>query len=151
MIRKFEGEYAFLSNFYSSPLLGRDGIIYPTAEHAYQAHKSIYPAERQRIAKLLTPGQAKKEGQDIHPLVPHWDLLKFGIMSDIVLRKFLQHPELQSLLLATGTQLLVEENNWHDNTWRICSCERCSGGLNWLGRILMIVREILFENGRKDR
>ena len=34
----FAGKYAFLSNFYPSPIAPfNDGIVYPTVEHAFQA------------------------------------------------------------------------------------------------------------------
>jgi hypothetical protein len=39
----------------------------------------------------------------------------------------------------------LEGNNWHDNTWGNCLCDKCKGieGKNLLGNILMQVREEL--------
>lgn len=49
-----------------------------------------------------------------------------------------------SKLLATGGQELIEGNRWHDTFWGRCVCERCKGtGQNWLGRLIMQVREEL--------
>ena len=38
---------------------------------------------------------------------------------------------------------LIEGNHWHDNRWGDCTCERCSAkeGQNWLGKILMEIRD----------
>lgn len=55
-IRHFRGRYAFLSNFAPSPL-EIDGITYPTAEHAFQAHQTSDPEERSRIAAIATPAR----------------------------------------------------------------------------------------------
>lgn len=38
IINSFTGKYAFLSNFYPSPIT-IDNIQYPTVEHAFQAQK----------------------------------------------------------------------------------------------------------------
>ena len=41
MISRFHGEHAFLSNFSPHPveLPWAEGLVFPTAEHAYQAAK----------------------------------------------------------------------------------------------------------------
>ena len=49
-IDKFDGEYAFLSNFYDSPLPTAGGtIVYPTVEHYFQAMKTENPKEREKL------------------------------------------------------------------------------------------------------
>ena len=45
---KFDGDYAFLSNFYESPCKF-EGDIYPTVEHAFQAAKTITPSTTDQI------------------------------------------------------------------------------------------------------
>ena len=67
-ITSFRDKNAFLSNFYPSPIKGIDWIDYPTVEHAYQASKTDDLEERKRIAKLSTPGQAKKAGRKVNCL-----------------------------------------------------------------------------------
>ena len=44
-------------------------------------------------------------------------------------------------LLDTGDQELVEYNTWGDTYWGVCT--RIRQGQNWLGKILMEVREEL--------
>ena len=40
MIDKFDGEYAFLSNYSASPFKDECGDFYPTMEHYFQAQKA---------------------------------------------------------------------------------------------------------------
>ena len=49
---------------------------------------------------------------------------------------------MEQLLFTEGFDL-VEGNHWHDNIWGDCSCNKCNGtkGTNYLGKILMTVRE----------
>lgn len=137
-IDKFEGEFAFLSNFYEAEV-EYEGIKYPTNEHAFQAAKSLNPARRLEIAMLDTPGKAKRAGRNL--LLRHdWEQVKYDIMLDIVFAKFYQHPELATKLLATGDAELIEGNWWNDTTWGVCN----GVGSNWLGRILMMVRARLY-------
>ncbi|KAF4704104.1 hypothetical protein FOZ63_030783, partial [Perkinsus olseni] len=46
-IRTFKGAFSFLSNFSDDPVRMDDGILYPTAEHAFQAQK-ILDVEKRR-------------------------------------------------------------------------------------------------------
>jgi ribA/ribD-fused uncharacterized protein len=136
MIESFEGEYAFLSNFWPSPI-DVDRTTYPTVEHAYQAAKADNRPERERIAALPTPGAAKRAGRKV-TLRPDWEEIKLDLMEDLVRRKFAD-PVLAERLLATGDEELVEGNTWNDRFWGVCRGE----GRNELGRILMRVREEL--------
>jgi predicted NAD-dependent protein-ADP-ribosyltransferase YbiA (DUF1768 family) len=57
----------------------------------------------------------------------------------LVLAKFVAHPDLRAKLLATGERPLVEGNHWGDRFWGVCDGQ----GENWLGRILVRVRDHL--------
>ena len=74
----------------------------------------------------------------------NWDEISYGIMKKILTAKF-SVPELSEKLKATGDAVLIEGNNHHDNKWGNCLCERCKNkeGQNWLGKILMEVRDTL--------
>ena len=146
-IEDFTGDYHFLSNF--SPAQVRlDGVAYPTVEHAYQAAKTQEPEGRERIRGASTPDLARKMGRKLTAR-PDWHDLKVEVMRDLVRQKFAGRPDLAELLLATGDADLVEGNTWHDNFWGQCRCPRCAEakGLNWLGRLLMEVREGLRGTG----
>jgi ribA/ribD-fused uncharacterized protein len=142
-IDDFRGNYHFLSNFEPAEVM-LDGIKFPTVEHAYQAAKTLEQQERQQILGASTPGLARKMGRKLIQR-PDWPEIKVRVMQDLVSQKFNGHPDLVKLLLATGDIELVEGNTWHDNFWGDCRCSKCAtvAGQNWLGRILMEVRERL--------
>jgi ribA/ribD-fused uncharacterized protein len=144
MISNFEQEdYGFLSNFYEC-LIWYDGKPWATIEHAYQACKTRDPKEKDKIRSAHRPGEAKRLGKAC-TIRKDWDEVKQPIMKMLVSLKFLQNPDLRQKLLDTGDELLVEGNKWHDNEWGDCCCEKCRNieGLNYLGAILMVVRERL--------
>jgi ribA/ribD-fused uncharacterized protein len=135
VIDKFEGDFAFLSNFYPAEIIYK-GICYPTVEHAYQAAKSDDPSVRRLMAHHSNPALAKKAGKVIR-LREDWEDAKLGIMKELVAQKF-QNPELRAMLDLTAGYELVEGNWWGDTYWGVCRGE----GLNYLGNILMQIRDI---------
>ena len=132
-VRGFDGEYRFLSNFSPSEVT-LDGETYPTVEHAFQAAKTFDLEEREQVRRAPTPAAAKKLGRRV-TLRRDWQTVKIGIMKDLVREKF-QKPELAEKLLATGDDVLIEENWWNDQFWGVSK----GRGKNHLGRILMEVR-----------
>lgn len=138
-ITSFRDKYFFLSNFYPS-VIDYDGIIYRTAEHAYQAQKTINNSERVKISQLKTAKEAKYYGRSLS-LRKNWSLMKVQIMKDIIYQKFKQNEPLKWNLLATKDKELIEGNTWGDTFWGICNNE----GQNYLGKILMSVRRELRE------
>ena len=146
-IAEFTGTHVFLSNFSPSPVTLDDGLRYPTAEHAFQAQKTGDIKERMAILRCRTAGDAKRAGRKV-VLVEDWDGTRKRVMSDVVMAKFWQNPELADRLTATGDVLLIEGNYWHDNYWGSCWCPRCSDtpSLNYLGQILMWARAVLRED-----
>jgi ribA/ribD-fused uncharacterized protein len=117
-------------------------IMYPTAEHAYQAAKVESIDVKTRIKDCDTPAEAKDyfETHDIKP-DPGWTIeKKLIIMEQILMIKFGgKEPLLTRALLATGDAELIEGNNWNDTFWGVCN----NTGENNLGKILMKVREEL--------
>jgi len=141
MITKFNNEYRWLSNFYPAEITCA-GRTYSTAEHFYQAQKTTSLKWFNRIRETSTPGKAKRLGQKA-PLRADWEDSRVHVMRIVVREKFRQHPELMEKLMATGSQMLVEGNRWHDQFWGNCLCPEHYqiDGENWLGRILMEVRK----------
>jgi hypothetical protein len=152
-IAPFRGEYAFLSNMYSVPVL-YDGIIYPSSENAYQAQKVEDRIIRMEIAGL-TCVQAKqfkykcrKAGRKII-FTPDFDMRKVDVMTRIVEAKFNQNIGIAQRLIDTGDHELVEEGWWHDNFWGNCTCGRAEckqEGFNQLGVILMNTRNMILQD-----
>jgi N-glycosidase YbiA len=129
VIDSFEGEYRFLSNF------SYEGGVKPTVEHHYQATKTHSKTQQAQIMMAKTPGIAKKLGRKV-TLCEDWEKIKTEVMLSLLLQKFAE-PEIQEKLLATGDAALIEGNWWGDTYWGVCNGE----GENWLGQILMIVRD----------
>lgn len=138
-ITSFTGDFAFLSNFYEAQVIYR-GIVYPTAEHAYQAQKTTDIGVQEQIRAAPTPGRAKKIGNSI-ALRPDWEDIRVDVMEDIIWEKFTQNEDLAQRLINTYPQELVEGNDWGDQFWGV------SGGTgnNMLGQILMRARDALME------
>lgn len=149
-ITSFHNEHAFLSNFYPSIII-YDGIKFPTMEHYFQALKTTDMAERIAISQATTPGRAKRMGRKI-TLRDDWEIIKMYIMYKGLLQKFMSedlNPGLGAKLVSTGDAILIEGNNWHDNIWGQCSCDKSikciqsQPGKNYLGILLMDVRSIV--------
>lgn len=142
MIDSFTGAHRFLSNFFPAQVW-YDGILFPSVEHAYQACKTENKGERILIARLKTAGEAKREGKRVKMHNQReWDAKKIGIMRDLLMRKFADKG-LATMLLNTGEEELVEGNDWGDRFWG-----KVDGhGQNWLGRLLMEVRDFLKNDG----
>lgn len=136
MIDRFDGYYAFLSNFYPSSIFdSNDGFTYPTVEHFFQAKKSVILKEREMISKAETPGKAKRMGRKVQ-LRSDWEDIKLFVMEDALRRKF-SKQRLRAALLATGDEELIEGNWWGDTFWGVCD----GIGENNLGKLLMKIRE----------
>ena len=126
--------YPFLSNFHPSTIYV-EGRSYATVEHAYQAHKTLDEGPRELIRKATSPAIAKKLGRGVL-LRPDWDIVKLDLMRTFVKKKF-ENPFLRPLLISTGEAQLVYGNTWNDRFFGVCR----GTGANWLGKILMEVRE----------
>jgi len=142
IINQFKGEYAFLSNFYSSPFT-LCGITYPTVEHFYQSQKMHHKKDKVSILSCKTPTEAKKLGRKF-PMRPDWtDARKMYYMRIGLLLKFENNFPLVVKLLNTENVELIEGNHWHDNFWGKCTCNICQNLFyeNRLGMLLMETRD----------
>jgi ribA/ribD-fused uncharacterized protein len=126
--------YEFLSNFHPAPVR-LDRVEYPTVEHAYQAAKTLDETERQHVRSASTPDEAKKRGRRV-TVRPDWEQIKVSVMRDLLRQKF-SDAVLRDRLLGTAPLILFEGNTWGDRFWGVCDGE----GQNWLGRLLMEIRD----------
>jgi ribA/ribD-fused uncharacterized protein len=146
-IRRFTGDYAFLSNFAASPVEfadpGEAPVTYRSVEHGFQAAKTLDPAARQRLAEIGSPLTAKRFGRRV-VMRDGWDELRVGVMRDLLRQKFAREP-FRTQLLASGNAEIVEGNTWHDQLWGDCECpgHAAEPGENLLGRLLMEIRSSL--------
>lgn len=150
----FRGDKAFLSNFYPCEVyIARSSeggrVRCPSVEHGFQALKSISSQMRLEIIRCSTPANAKRFARSL-PLRPDWEEKKIGFMRSLLIQKF-SNPELAQKLLSTGTENLVELNEWHDNFWGSCTCPKCGNkGQNQLGKLLMEIRSKLLHEDKME-
>ncbi len=139
--------YYEFTNFYVSPIT-IDGRVWPTTEHYFQAQKFADPRVQERIRNLPSARDAFNEGRN-RANMPRadWDNAKIGVMLKAVRAKFNQNQNLKSMLLSTGNSTIVENAGANDTYWGAGADGR---GQNYLGRILMHVREEL-RNGREQQ
>lgn len=134
----YSQEWGWLSNFAPSPITDKEGRVYPTAEHAYQAVKCANPAEREAVRTAPTAKVAKQFGKSV-TLIANWEKVKVSRMKSILRCKFKQNEQLRNKLLATGDSTLVHESSW-DSYW---GNGRDGRGQNVLGQLIMEIREEL--------
>lgn len=137
---EFRGQYAFLSNFYPC-IIRVKGLEFGNAEAAFQACKFTDLAARQQFCRL--DGKAAKQlGRKIK-LRADWADIKLAVMASIVTYKFgSANPTLVPMLLSIR-EPIVEDNNWGDTYWGMCS----GVGENHLGKILNARKaKLLFDN-----
>ena len=115
-----------------------DGLIFNSAEHAYQYAKAVTPEDKDYVFKSESPMDSKKRGRKIRKRAD-WDEVKLHIMIKVVWSKFIMNDDCREALLLTTGYELVEGNWWNDTYWGVCN----GIGENYLGRILMHMRETL--------
>jgi len=138
--RTSEIPYGVFSNFDMKHPIELMGTLWPSTEHYFQAMKFRYTDEKHMDAILNspTPKIAAAMGRDrSHPLRETWESEKYSVMWTAVHEKFNNYPELKRLLLETGDTEIVEHTS-NDKIW----ADGGDGtGQNWLGKILMDIRD----------
>jgi N-glycosidase YbiA len=134
-----KGEYGCFSNF-SAHAVHLKGKVWPTSEHYFQAQKFAGHPDEEDVRQAASPMVAARMGRSRkRPLRRDWEAVKLDVMREAVRTKFTQHSALTAVLLGTGDALLVEHTA-NDAYW---ADGGDGSGQNWLGRILMEVREEL--------
>ena len=115
---------------YPAPVV-HDGREYPTVMHAYWALSTVDSGWHDRIAAAERGLDARTLGVQA-PRRADWPAVRLGVMAALLRDKFDQHPAMAHQLRETGDARL-EYNDWESRYWS-------SGGTNWLGRLLELVR-----------
>lgn len=129
--------YGYMNNFHKTSIFIYDNW-WNNVEAPYQSRKTLDPAEKKEIWEAATPRKARDLGQKVE-LVDNWDAIRFSVMRECVLAKFLQNDRLRNDLISTGTEILIEDSPI-DYYW---GCGADGTGLNMLGQILMSVRNAI--------
>lgn len=131
---------SYLSNFYPCTVY-YEGLVYGSSESAYQSQKCLNPDDRLKFSMVGSwsdPAISQQKGNEV-PIVPNWDDIKLAVMYDVVLNKFLQHPDLAIRLMRLEGKHIVEENRHGDTYWGKVN----GAGENHLGIILDDVGHVL--------
>ncbi len=136
MIKEFQNEYRWLSNFWPVPI-EYQGRIYPSVEHAYMAQKNLSETWQNFCVEEEDPKRVKKMSMLVC-LRDDWEEIKVALMTDLIRIKF-QNPVLREKLLATGDEEIQEGNDWGDTFWGVDL--ETGEGKNALGKIMMKIRE----------
>ena len=131
-----------------------DGTTYNCAEQFMMAEKAKLfgdTKKRKEIMKTSSPKKQKHLGREVKPFDKNrWN----SVARDIVFRgnvaKFSQNEDLKKELLSTGNRVLAEASPV-DEIWGIGLAEddpealnpKNWKGTNWLGEVLMRVRETI--------
>lgn len=137
MIKEFQGEFRWLSNF-TPCQIELDGLIFPSVEHAYMSAKSNDSSWKQFCTNPAnTAGKIKKLSRDVK-LIDNWEDIKVDIMKKCLIQKFNQEP-FKSKLRFTRREEIQEGNTWNDVFWGVDI--NTGKGLNTLGKLIMEIRE----------
>lgn len=153
VIDRFEGPFLFLSNFYPGNVFLWD-MQFHTAEHAYQYEKIrpyTSPVELAHIMSIKDPGKFKRTVKRFlhdypywqRPQQEQWDRVKVDHMRKVLQQKF-SNVTLHDKLMDTRPLELIEGNMWNDAFWGVPLDKhgnRTKPGLNWLGKLLMELRD----------
>lgn len=145
----------YMSNFQFAPFYSDlYNKTFKTTEQYFMYAKAMYFSDEQAADQIIdadTPQQAKDLGRAVKNYVDsEWSKIRYSVMYEANLLKFLQNNDLRQKLMSTKDSLLIE-CNVKDLIW---SCgldikdpdvldESKWLGQNLLGKVLMDVREYL--------
>jgi ribA/ribD-fused uncharacterized protein len=152
-IDRFEGDYFFLSNFYTGKVF-LWGLAFNSAEHAYQYEKLrpyCSPAVLAQLMLIPDPGKFKKAVKHYLYECPEWtraaqeqwDRVKLQVMETVLRQKF-SNILLHDRLDMTAPRELIEGNTLNDSFWGQPVDKhgnRTKPGQNMLGKLLMRIRD----------
>lgn len=126
-----------------------DGIKYFSSENFYQAMK--IPSSRRELRveiAAMPPGKSKscfRKNPERYYVRDDWDTTeKLRVMREILEFKFAPGTSWHDQLIATGSEEIVEFNNWGDDFWGVDI--RKERGSNHLGKLLMELRDRFTRN-----
>jgi ribA/ribD-fused uncharacterized protein len=135
----YEHEFYPFSNF-SSFMLFWKGEWWMSSEHVYHSEKFTDESIKDEIRNARSAHDAFKIGQQYkEKRRSDWDIVKVGIMKDILRAKVAQHPYVKKKLIDSGNRELIEDS-WRDNFW---GWGPNKDGQNQLGKLWMEVRSEL--------
>ncbi len=136
-IRFYTAPFYALDNF-SAHAIEIEGVIYPTAEHAYHATKFLDTKYKELIRMARSPLEAKTLANETYASArdPNWESRKTDAMELVLRAKLEQHEEVRQILKRSGSEELIEDSP-DDYFW---GEGKESRGQNHLGKLWMKLR-----------
>ena len=130
------GKWGFLSPMYLCKVVV-DGMPYKSAEHYYQSMKAKREIDRKWIREAPTGYEAKNRSHSLSmdKTVKKTNEEKVATIRKAFFAKFEQNKKLAEKLIETGDAILLEDSP-DDLFWG-------AKGQNWIGKVVMEVRESL--------
>lgn len=133
----FYQQFYDLFNNFSANAVEYEGVLYPTAEHAYQAAKLTNQEAKDAVRSAKSPLLSKEISSTYKEFKrAGWDEVKLEIMEIICRAKLEQHEEVREALLKSGSDIIAEDSK-EDSFWGIGADGQ---GQNHLGKIWMKLR-----------
>lgn len=122
------------------------GRTFPTVEHAYHFKKFEHadPAWAARIASAKSAFEAKRLAHSKPIDHATWDVIREGVMLELLRAKLQQHADVRQALAQTGNSAIAEVGNDADSFW---GCGNDGLGENTLGKLWMYLRTTLGGSG----
>lgn len=146
----FQGEYSPLSNFFPAKITDSTGMVYESAEQAFQYRKAKAHGSHSLANKIIStrsPYKAKKLGNKVQTKKA-WIQKENDVMSDILLAKFTQNKNIGKYLTSlVGRQFheATSDRKWAvgvDLSSKALSSEDWKGN-DVLGQLLEATRDTL--------
>lgn len=134
-------EFGVFSNFSPDPIVFA-GVEYPTSEHFYQAMKFDAFEYSERVRTASTPKESKTRAHAMLEWArPDWLDNRINVMTLTLELKWQQCLRFREALALTGDRPIVEKTRTDDFWGAIEVRENLLRGENWLGRLLVDLRE----------
>ncbi len=135
---RFYGQWYDVFNNFSPHAVEIDGIVYPTAEHAYQTAKCTSEDGKAAILAARSPMLAKTAANQTFAATRRgdWEVVKVGVMKTVLRAKLAQHEEVRGALGRSGDTEIIEDSPV-DYFW---GCGADGSGQNMLGKLWMELR-----------
>ena len=138
-------DHPFLRNdFTVSNPFEFEGVVFDTAEHAFQAAKTDSVTERDSMSEMTIRG-VREYARTLHIDTYEWDSRKYFVMQNVIKAKFKANPDLAKQLTAIDGEIQMVSNR--DSFW---GTGPDGDGENNLGEILTNLRDELAEKGVVD-
>ena len=150
-----KNNFSYMSNFYKTNFVDKDGIEYNCSEQYFMYHKcKTFEPRNEKLLNIILAEKSstkiKKYGRQVQNYDDDiWEEKRYNIMLDALRLKFNQNKTIKQSLLDTENKILYEASK-NDKLWGIgfydkdaINMDKSKFGKNLLGNALMEIRNEL--------